>query len=99
MLRQWVVFSDRKRLRTLSDAIVLLASRYHAGHKNSNGLQAHASELLPRKHSKAHGPYSIVSQVACLVVPYFSTLSYKGHDFRNVIENKMCVFYFIYNFA
>jgi hypothetical protein len=34
MLRQWTVFSDRKRLCALSDADVLLASRYHAGHKN-----------------------------------------------------------------
>jgi hypothetical protein len=34
MLRQWIVFSDRKRLCALSDAVVLLASRYHAGHKN-----------------------------------------------------------------
>jgi len=46
---------------------------------------------------KAHAPYHV--SVACPVVPCFSTLSHKRHDFReNVIERKMC-FDFLYNFC
>ena len=37
------LFSSRNRLRALSDAISLLASRCHVGHKNANRLHAHGS--------------------------------------------------------
>jgi len=37
----------------------------------------------------------IMSPVACLAVPFLSTLPHKGQDFQeNVIEHKMCVLIF-----
>ena len=50
---------------------------------------------------KAHNFFAIkFSCVACLAVPYFSTLSHKRHDFmgKNVFNTK-CVFEFLYSFV
>jgi hypothetical protein len=42
----------------------------------------------------------LLASVVCLVLPYFSTLSNKRHDFqkKKVIESKMCVLIFSTSF-
>jgi len=56
------------------------------------------SVALVIQHAK-HMCCVVLSNVACLVLPYFSTLFHKQHDFhKNVIEHKMC-FGFLYNFC
>ena len=43
---------------------------------------------------------TVLSSVAFLTAPYFSTLSHKGHDCRkNVIEHKKSVFIFFTNLS
>ena len=44
------------------------------------------------------GACAILSSVARPAVQYFSTLSHRWHDFRKVIEHKMC-FDFLYSFS
>jgi hypothetical protein len=42
----------------------------------------------------------ILPSVACLALPYFSSLSHKRHDFREkIIEHKMCVLIFCTTFV
>jgi hypothetical protein len=47
------------------------------------------------QHAKRmHRIILVLLSVACMVLPYFSTLSHKQHDFRRKVLNIKCVFWF-----
>jgi hypothetical protein len=57
------------------------------------------SDALVMQHAEQMHPITL-SSVACLVLPYFSTLLYEQQDFskKKLIEHKMC-FDFLYNYC
>jgi hypothetical protein len=64
------------------------------GQAISVAYSACMSVALVIQHEKRMRPI-IMSSVACLTLPYLSTLSYYRHDFRKKItEHKVCVFQF-----
>jgi hypothetical protein len=98
VLRQWVVIL-RKKEAARSEWRHCTTSQSQPRRTQTRQMAWFATQTAWYPTCKNDVPYCIVSQVACLALPYISTLSYKRHDFRHCTENKMCVIHFIYNFA